>query len=41
MQDYQAQRLLNYGLDWRALFAWTLTIAAFTLLSLASVALFR
>lgn len=37
MQDYQAQRLLSYGLDWRALLVWTLIIAAFSLLSLASV----
>ncbi|MFZ2067294.1 MAG: hypothetical protein WAV27_15040 [Xanthobacteraceae bacterium] len=41
MQDYQAQRLLNYGLDWRALLVWTLIVAGFSLLSLASVVLFR
>ena len=41
MRDYQAQRLLNYGLDWRALAAWTLAIGAFSLLSLASVVVFR
>jgi hypothetical protein len=38
MQD-PAQRLLNYGVDWRALFILTLVFAAFSLLSLASVAL--
>jgi hypothetical protein len=38
MQD-RAQRLLNYGLDWRALFIWTLVLTAFSLVSLASVAL--
>ena len=41
MRDYQAQRLLNYGLDWRALFIWTVIIGAFSVLSLASVVLFR
>lgn len=41
MQDYQAQRLLNYGLDWRALAIWTFIVAAFSLLTLASVVLFR
>ena len=41
MQDNQAQRLLNYGLDWRALLIWTLIVAAFSALSLASVVLFR
>jgi hypothetical protein len=41
MRDYQAQRLLNYGLDWRALFIWTVIIGTFSVLSLASVVLFR
>ena len=41
MRDYQAQRLLNYGLDWRALFIWTVIIGAFSVLSSASVVLFR
>ena len=41
MQDYQAQRLLHYGLDWRALAIWTGLVAAFSLFSLASVVLFR
>jgi hypothetical protein len=39
MQEYQAQRLLTYGVDWRALLSWTLIILAFSLLSLASVVL--
>jgi hypothetical protein len=29
------------GVDWQALFSWTLVLAAFSLLSLASVVLFR
>ena len=41
MQDYQAQRLLNYGLDWRALLIWTVIVAAFSVFSLASIVLFR
>lgn len=41
MEDYQARRLLSYGLDWRALLIWTLIIAAFSLLSLISVVIFR
>lgn len=41
MRDYQAERLLNYGLDWRALLIWTGIVAAFSLVSLASVVLFR
>lgn len=41
MQDYEAHRLLSHGLNWRALFIWTGIIATFSLLSLASVALFR
>ncbi len=41
MRDYQARRLLNYGLDWRALFIWTVIIGAFSVLSSASVVLFR
>ncbi len=41
MQDHRAQRLINYGLDWRALFIWTAIVAAFSLFSLASVVLFR
>jgi hypothetical protein len=41
MRDYQAQRLLNYGLDWRALFIWTLIVGGFSALSLGSVVLFR
>jgi hypothetical protein len=36
MQDYQAPRLLSYGLDWRALLSWTLVVGAFSLLSLGS-----
>ena len=40
MQD-PAQRLLNYGIDWRALFIWTLVFTAFSLVSLAIVVLFR
>ena len=36
-----AERPLNYGLDWRALFKWTLVFVAFSLVSLASVVLFR
>lgn len=32
----QAQRLLSYGLDWRALFTWTLIVAAVLVLALAS-----
>lgn len=39
MQEYQAQRLLSYGVDWRALLSWTIIIVAFSLLSLASVVL--
>jgi hypothetical protein len=39
MQDYHAQRLLTYGVDWRALLSWTLIILTFSLLSLASVVL--
>jgi len=34
-----AQRLLNYRLDWHALFLWTLIFAVFSLLSLGSVLL--
>jgi hypothetical protein len=41
MQDYEAHRLLNQGINWRALFIWTGIIATFSLLSLASVAFFR
>jgi len=41
MRNYQAERLLNYGLDWRALLVWTVAIGAFSLLSLGSVVLFR
>jgi len=41
MQDYEAQRVLNHRLDWRALFVWTGIIATVSLLSLASVVLFR
>jgi hypothetical protein len=33
------ERLLTYGIDWRALFSWALIIIAFSLLSLASVVL--
>jgi hypothetical protein len=39
MQENQPQRLLSYGVDWRALLSWTLIIVAFSLLSLASVVL--
>jgi hypothetical protein len=39
MQEYQPQRLLTYGVDWRALLSWTIIIVAFSLLSLASVVL--
>jgi hypothetical protein len=39
MQEYEAQRLLTYGVDWRALLSWTIIIVAFSLLSLASVVL--
>jgi len=37
MQDYQAQRLLNYALDWRALFIWTLIIVGCSLAGIAFV----
>ncbi len=39
MQENEAQRLLSYGVDWRALLSWTLIIVVFSLLSLASVVL--
>jgi hypothetical protein len=39
MRDDRAQGLLNYGLDWGALFSWTLIIAGFSAVSLASVVL--
>jgi hypothetical protein len=35
MQEYQAQRLLNYGLDWRALFVWTFIIVTCFLAAIA------
>jgi hypothetical protein len=41
VQDYEAQDLLNRGLDWRALFIWTGIIAAASLLSLAGHVLFQ
>jgi hypothetical protein len=41
MQGYEAQRLLNRGVNWRALFIWIGVVTTFSLLSLASVALFR
>jgi hypothetical protein len=37
MQDYQAQRLLNYRLDWRALFIWTFIIVGCSLAGIAFV----
>lgn len=37
MHDYQAQRLLNYGLDWRALVIWTLIIVGSSVAGIAFV----
>jgi hypothetical protein len=37
MHDYQAQRLLNYGLDWRALLIWTLIIVGCSVAGIAFV----
>ncbi len=40
MQD-PVERLLNYRLDWKALFTWTLITSAFLLASLTGVLFLR
>jgi hypothetical protein len=39
MPEHPGQRLLSYGVDWRALLSWTLIVVALSLLSLVSAML--